>query len=174
MSFSSEVKEELSRVSNHNNECCKLAELAGYLITNCNIVKENDKFVLKMTTINPFAIRRVYNAFKNGEIDVVDVTIANVEEYIGSIGYKKIEYKSRDYDFLALNTANEVFSDKEVRKAISKIIDKNNIVASCLGAGYVASNFSLDMGDWLYTKDVSVAANTEEAKQILTRRRMGI
>lgn len=109
----------------------------------------------------------VYNAFKNGEIDVVDVKVANVEEYIGSMGYKKIEYKSRDYDFLAINTINEVLSDKNVRKAISKIIDKNNIVASCLGAGYVASNFSLDMGNWLYTKDVSVEANTDEAKQIL-------
>ena len=64
MSFSSEIKEELSKVSNHNNDCCKLAELAGYLITNCNIVKDNDRFVLKMVTSSSSAIRRVYNAFK--------------------------------------------------------------------------------------------------------------
>lgn len=65
MSFSSELKEELSKISNHKNECCKLAELAGYLITNCNVVKENGEFILKMTTENSSAIRRVYNAFKN-------------------------------------------------------------------------------------------------------------
>ena len=65
MSFSSELKEELSKLSNHNNECCKLSELTGYLITNCNVVKENGEFVLKMTTENISAIRRVYNAFKN-------------------------------------------------------------------------------------------------------------
>ncbi len=64
MSFSSELKEELSKVSNHNNDCCNLAELAGYLITNCNVVKEDGKFILKMTTENSSAIRRVYNAFK--------------------------------------------------------------------------------------------------------------
>ncbi len=110
----------------------------------------------------------LYNAFKNGEIDIVDVKIANVEQYIGSIGYKKIEYKARDYDFLALNTTSEILSDGAVRKAISKIIDKNNIVASCLGAGYIASNFSLDMGNWLYTRDLSVQTNPEEASQILT------
>lgn len=110
----------------------------------------------------------LYNAFKNGEIDLVDVKIQNVEEYIGSIGYKKIEYKSRNYDFLALNTENEVLSDIAVRKALSKILDKNNIVASCLGSGYVASNFSLDMGNWLYTKDLSIQPNSEEAAQILT------
>lgn len=109
----------------------------------------------------------LYNAFKNGEIDIVDVKTNNVEEFIGSIGYKKIEYKSRDYDFLTLNTQNEVLSSQAVRKAISKMLDKNNIVASCLGSGYIASNFSLDMGNWLYTRDVSVEVNTEEASQIL-------
>ena len=65
MSFSSELKEELSKISNHKNECCKLAELAGYLITNCNVVKVNGEFILKMTTESSSAIRRVYNAFKN-------------------------------------------------------------------------------------------------------------
>ena len=109
----------------------------------------------------------LYNAFKNGEIDIVDVKIENVEEYIGSMGYKKIEYKSRDYDFLAFNTQSNLFSNKAVRQAIAKALDKNNIVASCLGSGYVASNFSLDMGNWLYTKDLTVQTNTEEAKQIL-------
>lgn len=111
----------------------------------------------------------LYNAFKNGEIDIVDVKIANVEKYIGSIGYKKVEYKARDYDFLAINTQNELLSDSAVRKALSKIIDRNNIVASCLGGGYVASNFSLDMGNWLYTKDLSVQTNPEEASQILAQ-----
>ena len=47
LSFSSELKEELTKINNKNNECCKLAELAGYLITNCNIVKNNEKFILK-------------------------------------------------------------------------------------------------------------------------------
>lgn len=109
----------------------------------------------------------VYNAFKNGEIDILDVKIANVEEYIGSIGYKKTEYKSREYDFLAFNTATELFSDPAVRQALSKGLDKNNIVASCLGNGYVVSNFSLDMGNWLYTRDLNIEPNADEAKQIL-------
>ena len=81
MSFSSELKEELSKISNHNNECCKLAELAGYLITNCNVVKENGEFVLKMTTENVSAIRRVYNAFKNlyGIEPITNVNKTNTE-----------------------------------------------------------------------------------------------
>lgn len=109
----------------------------------------------------------VYNAFKSGELDIITVTANNVEEYIGSLGYNKIEYKSREYDFLAFNTESETFSDIAVRQAISKIIDKDYMVVSCLGAGYVSSNFSLDMGNWLYTRDLTVVPNTEEATQIL-------
>lgn len=77
MSFSSDLKEELTKVSTHNNECCKLAELAGYLISNCNIVKSNNKFILKMTTESSSAIRRMYNAFKK-LYDVIPVT--NIEK----------------------------------------------------------------------------------------------
>jgi peptide/nickel transport system substrate-binding protein len=109
----------------------------------------------------------VYNAFKSGELDIITVTSNNVEEYIGTLGYNKIEYKSRDYDFLAFNTASDILSETAVRQAISKVIDKNSIVVSCLGSGYTASNFSLDMGNWLYTRDLTVEVNTDEARQIL-------
>lgn len=79
MSFSSELKEELSKVSNKNKECCKLSELAGYLVTNCNIVKDDGEFVLKMTTESESAIRRVYNAFRM----LYDVTpYTNIDERV--------------------------------------------------------------------------------------------
>ena len=103
MSFSSEVKEELSKVSNHNNECCKLAELAGYLITNCNIVKETDKFVLKMTTINPFAIRRVYNAFKK-LYDVTPITNIEKEELGKEQLYELVVSNNDDLEKIFKNT----------------------------------------------------------------------
>lgn len=77
MSFSSELKEELSKISTKNKECCKLSELAGYLITNCNISRDNDEFVLKMTTESTSAIRRVYNAFRV----LYDVTpVTNIDQ----------------------------------------------------------------------------------------------
>lgn len=109
----------------------------------------------------------VYNAFKSGELDIITVKANNVEDYIGTLGYNKIEYKSREYDFLSMNVESNTFSDISVRQAISKIIDKDSIVASTLGMGYVASNFSLDMGNWLYTRDLTVVPNIDEAKSIL-------
>ncbi len=112
-------------------------------------------------------IGECYLAFKNGEVDVLTVNVNDIENYIGNLGYNKIEYKSREYDFLVLNTANELLSDPAVRKAISLSIDKNALVASCLGKGYTPSNFSLDMGNWLYTRDLNLAIDTEQAAQIL-------
>ena len=64
MSFSSDVKEELTKTITHE-ECCMMAELTGFLITNCTISKENGEFILRMSTENAAAVRRVYNAFKN-------------------------------------------------------------------------------------------------------------
>lgn len=119
-------------------------------------------------TVNLYnTIGEAYAAFKNGEIDLLTVKSNDVETYIGSLGYNKIEYKTRNYDFLSINTSQGILSDPAVRKAISLSIDKNNIVASCLGNGYTASNFSLDMGCWLYTKDLNTSIDTEQAAQIL-------
>lgn len=119
-------------------------------------------------TVNLYeTIGEAYTAFKNGEIDLLTVKINDVENYIGTLGYNKIEYKTRNYDFIAVNTAHELLSDPLVRKAMSLAIDKNVIVASCLGAGYTPSNFSLDMGCWLYTRDLNTSIDTEQAAQLL-------
>lgn len=113
------------------------------------------------------SIGEAYSAFKNGEIDLLTIKTNNVEEYIGTLGYHKVEFKAREYDFLAFNTQKDVLNDPVVRRAISMIIDKNNIVNSCVGAGHIASNFSLDMGCWLYTKDLNVPVDTNAASELL-------
>ncbi len=122
MSFSSELKEELSKVSNKNKECCKLSELAGYLITNCNIAREkNDEFVLKMTTESSSAIRRVYNAFKS----LYNVTpITNID--------KKLEGKDALYELVVSdkNDLQKIFNNSLINidvKLQIVIDDKNTI-----------------------------------------------
>ena len=112
-------------------------------------------------------IGEAYSAFKNGEIDLLTVKANNVEDYIGTLGYKKVEFKAREYDYLVINTEKNILNDPIVRKTISMVIDKNSIIASCLGAGYVTSNFSLDMGNWLYTRDLNINVDTEAASELL-------
>lgn len=64
LSFSSRLKDELSKISMRSNECCKRAELAGCMISNCNVVRNKNKFVLRMVTENASSIRRMYNALQ--------------------------------------------------------------------------------------------------------------
>ena len=119
MSFSSDVKEELSKISNKNKECCKLSELAGYLITNCNIARINGDFVLKMTTESESAIRRVYNAFRT----LYNVTpITNIE--------KKIEGRDTLLELVVQdkNDLQKIFSNSWINIDVSLhiVIDTNN------------------------------------------------
>ena len=63
MSFSSDVKEELSKIV-VKDESQRLAELTGFLISNCVVSREDGEFILKMCTENELAIRRAYTIFK--------------------------------------------------------------------------------------------------------------
>ena len=149
----------------------KIAESANNvikLVRNDNYWNSAKEPTVQEVYINLYAtIGEVYNAFKSGDVDLVIAKNANVEQYIGTLGYNKVEYKAREYDFLALNTSHPILSNINVRKALSLIVDKNALVATCFGSSYISSNFSLDMGNWLYTKDVNIEVDTEQAKQIL-------
>ncbi|MBR3281440.1 MAG: DNA-binding protein WhiA [Clostridia bacterium] len=63
MSFSSLVKEELTKIVIKDEDQRK-AELAGFMITNCIVTREEGAFILKMSTENELAIRRVYTTLK--------------------------------------------------------------------------------------------------------------
>lgn len=150
------------RISEYSSNVIKL-------VPNENYWDVSKKPMATEISINLYGtIGEAYSAFKNGEIDVLSIKSNKIEEYIGTLGYKKVEYKARDFDFLALNTTNTIFEDDSIRRAISLMIDKNYIIASCFNTGgYVVSNFSLDMGSWLYTRDLNVNVDTEKAFQIL-------
>ena len=72
MSFSSEVKEELSKLSNLANKSCVKAELYGYLIT--GNISEN-KGSLKFSTENQYNINRFSKLLNNLNISKYDINI---------------------------------------------------------------------------------------------------
>ena len=149
----------------------KISNINGniyYLDKNGDYWNKNREPLIEHILISCYSsMGEVYNAFKSGDLDLVISKTRNVEQYIGTIGYSKVEYKNRNYDFLVFNTAYSFLSDPQVRKAISLVIDRNNIVATSLGGGYSSSNFNLDMGHWLYTKDLNISPNIDQARSIL-------
>ena len=112
----------------------------------------------------------VYNAFKIGNLDLVNTTNLYSENYIGTIGYHKSEYKGKQFDFIALNTTNQALSHAEVRKAISQAIDKNAIIMNVYNGKYASCNFPLDNGNWLYQPEiVNIEYNPAAVDAIMTQ-----
>ena len=125
----------------------------------------------KVDTINVnkySSMGEAYNAFKLGNIDILTTENTNIEENIGTIGYNKKEYYGRRHDFIALNTADNLLSRWEVRKAISCAIDKSSIVTSVFGGKYYIADNPLDYGNWVFDQNSSSAGyNPDQAKQVL-------
>lgn len=112
-------------------------------------------------------IGEVYTDFKSGYLDAINVKASNIEDYIGSLGYKKIEYYTRDVNFLAFNTTkNEMLADNRVRRAINYMLDRNNIISN-IGSGFAVSQFVLPQSHWLYDSKLEIDYNAEQAKQLL-------
>lgn len=114
-------------------------------------------------------IGELYNSFKLGNIDIFTTSNLNLEQYIGTIGYSKIEFKGREFDYLAFNCEDDILKNKEVRKALKYAIDKSNIVSSIYNNQYYIADFPLDYGNYLYNKQTNNNEyNIEQAKNTLS------
>lgn len=110
----------------------------------------------------------VYNAFKLENIDLLTTKTLELEEYIGTIGYKTKEYYGRNLDYLSFNCEEPVLANVEVRKAISYLINKENIIAGTYRGKYYIANFPLEWGSYLYEqRKVNYEVNQETARNIL-------
>ncbi len=135
-----------------------------------NIEENNDGYGIETVHVYKYnTMGEVYNGFKIGNIDFITVNNPNVEEYIGSLGYGRKEYYGREFDFLALNTENNVLSREEVRKAISFSIDKGLIVSNVFQNKYYQADFPLDNNYWIYKpENTSSGFNPAQVTTILT------
>jgi ABC-type transport system substrate-binding protein len=133
--------------------------------------KENEETKLEQIQIIKYsAMGEVYNAFKIGSIDLFTTKTNQLEDYIGTIGYNKKEYYGRNLDYLCFNCDDTILENVEIRKAISYLIDKANIVDGIYNSGAYISNFPLTDENYLYKDSrLSYELNQETATNILTQ-----
>lgn len=137
------------------------------------VLSKNEKYygekqTLETITINKYStILEMYNAFKLGKIDLVTTTNPNIQDYIGTIGYTIQETAGKQYDFIALNTQNQVLAYQEVRKALCYAINKENIVGSIYNGKYRVANYPLEYGNWILEEKKEISYDPSLAKQIL-------
>lgn len=70
----------------------------------------------------------VFSAFQSDDLDAADVAAIDSVKYKGRSDLTVKWYTSRNFEFLAFNMKNPVFSDYYARKAISMAIDINEII----------------------------------------------
>lgn len=129
-----------------------------------NLKNKNSK--IEKIDIKIFSeIGEVYNSFKLGNIDIISTSNGNIENYVGTIGYNKYEYKSRDFNYLAFNCGHSLLQNEKIRKAIGLAIDKTNITTSVFANNCTVSQNPLDYGSFLYEENTLDATyNQEQAK----------
>ena len=116
MSFSSEVKEELSKLENLKNKENVMQELIGYLISsNTGINKSKIKFA----TESEYNINRLGKLLSNCGITDYKIEIQD-KNYIITIKIKELQEKSQCY--LEINDDNILITEKEqeIIKQVSK------------------------------------------------------
>ena len=123
MSFSSDVKEERSKISNLSKKDQVKMELIGYLISS-NTIKNSKK--IKFSTENEYNINRFSKLLKN----------CNIENYKINIKGKTffIEYRYNE-NIEELNLFSNSFIIKEFER--QELLDKSLIRGVFLGSGYI-------------------------------------
>lgn len=150
MSFSSEVKEELSKLSNLANKDAVKYEFLGYLATNHVLVEEKQCKKIRFSTENEYNINRFSKLLNNlgltkYEIQIIGKTFSitvkapNIEE----ITYKKVQTNSKEEDKIILD-------NEKIKKEIEdkEILQKAFVRGSFLGSGSISnpkSNYHIEI-----------------------------
>lgn len=129
----------------------------------------SDESKLDTIKINLYSsMGEVFNSFKLGNIDMLNTSNMDYQNYVGTIGFKSTESAGREFDFLSLNCKDDILQDKYVRQAISYAIDKNNIISAVYNNQKIVSNYPLDYGNYLNISDSNSSGyNADQAKKIL-------
>ncbi len=135
------------------------------LIEKSNI--ENPSKITKINLILKQTAKDLYVSLMKKEIDFMVTDNIAYEEYVGSIGYNVNQYANREFDYLILNSKNSILSNKEVRKAISYAIDKNQINYNIYNNKYSICDFPLEYGSYLYNTETRTENGVNKAKNTL-------
>ena len=120
------------------------------LIPNSSYWNKEKAPLLKEIDVNIYdSVGNMYAAFKSGYIDIMEVDSKNIQTYIGSLGYTKVDIPERYVTFLSFNTGVDIFSDSRTRKAIALYLDRANLMAN-IGSGYLQTNFLYPTSNWIY------------------------
>ena len=103
-------------------------------------------------------------AFESGEIDLMFGLTPEIANTLSGEGFTVKNYDAGYQYFAFTNIASGPMADADVRKAVDKIIDRDQMIQA-LGGGQVATGIFAHY--YSFNGDVTVGANAEEAAKLL-------
>jgi peptide/nickel transport system substrate-binding protein len=92
-------------------------------------------------------------AFRTGDVDVTIINADDFSKYKTRTDLNIKKFTSRDYEFLAFNLKNPVFSDYFARKAIEMAIDKDALINKILLGEAEAADIPILPDSWISDVD---------------------
>jgi len=89
-------------------------------------------------------------ALGKGEMDLVDTMAVYANNYSDLDKITGYKYLTENYEFLALNLDNPLFSDRNVRKAIAYAIDRKDIISRVYLNNAETVDVPIPSNSWLY------------------------
>ncbi len=88
-------------------------------------------------------------AFRTGQVDVAVINSEHFAKYKSRTDLNIKKFTSRNFEFLALNLQNPVFSDYYARKAVEMAIDKGALINKILLGEAEAADLPILPGSWI-------------------------
>jgi peptide/nickel transport system substrate-binding protein len=116
-----------------------------------------------------------FNAFLNGEIDVVGLEPQQVETVKGTPGLQWADYPDRSFNYYEFNLNPEtttLFQDREVRQALMYALDRDAIVQEIFGGFAEVAQGTQPQISYAYAPEevrTTYTYDPEKAKQILAQ-----
>ena len=145
----------------------KIAKIEGdsIILERTNI--QNTSKIVKINLILKETAKDLYESFSKEEIDFLITENIQYEDYLGNLGYNVNQCANREFDYLVLNNENKILRDKQIRKVINCVIDKNEIIYNIYDNKYKTSKFPLDYGSYLNESSDEIEYDINKAKSIL-------
>lgn len=110
-----------------------------------------------------------FSLFKTGEVDVLNVTASQMNEFGFTDKSIYFSYITPKYEFIGFNLSNRVFSDANVRKAISLAINRDEIATDAyLGLASIV-NAPIPPNSYFYNSDADdINYSANKAAELLS------
>ena len=114
--------------------------------------------------------QEIVKSFESKDTDLLKATDPDWSRFSEDKHLKIYSYPTQDYNFIALNYNNELFQDKNVRKAIQMAINRKKMIKDIyLGQGEIA-DMPISPTSWLYDKQQKpYSFQPEKAKKLLQK-----